>query len=118
MKIIGLFPLTGNGGIASWAKKFMTTFPDREHAFSWIDVSPAKPRTGGEEPMIYRITSGLSVLLRVCRDMRSLLRKAHIDILHTTTSGNIGSLRDYAVAKLCKNIIIYTYTELNTVLLR
>lgn len=100
MKIIGLFPLTGNGGIASWAKKFMATFPDGEHAFSWVDVSPAKPRTGGEEPMISRITSGLSTLLRVRRDVRSLLRKEHFDMLHTTTSGNIGSLRDYAVVKL------------------
>lgn len=108
MKIIGLFPLTGNGGIASWAKKFMATFPDEEHAFSWVDVSPAKPRTGGEEPMISRITSGLSTLLRVRRDVRSLLRKEPFDILHTTTSGNIGSLRDYAVAKLCKKYGVKT----------
>ena len=108
MKIIGLFPLTGNGGIASWAKKFMTTFPDGEHTFSWVDVAPTKPRTGGEEPMIYRITSGLSVLLRVRRDVRSLLRKEYFDILHTTTSGNIGSLRDYAVAKLCKKYGVKT----------
>ena len=108
MKIIGLFPLTGNGGIASWAKKFMATFPDEEHAFSWVDVSPAKPRTGEDEPMIYRITSGFFALLRVCCDIRTLLRKENFDILHTTTSGNIGSLRDYAVAKLCKKYGVKT----------
>lgn len=107
MKIIGLFPLTGNGGIASWAKKFMATFPDEEHVFSWVDVSPAKPRTG-DEPIISRITSGISALLRVCRDVRSLLKKEHFDILHTTTSGNIGSLRDYVVAKLCKKYGVKT----------
>ena len=28
MKLIGLFPLIGNGGIASWTKKYTKTFPD------------------------------------------------------------------------------------------
>lgn len=103
MKIIGLFPLTGNGGIASWTKKFTKIFPDEEYQFSFVNVSPSTPRTGGwSETMLVRIVSGFTSMHRVLRDLKAVMKKEHFDILHTTTSGNIGSLRDYCVAKLCK----------------
>lgn len=100
MKIIGLFPLTGNGGIASWAKKFSYTFPDDEHQFTFVNVSPARSGVH-RETMFSRIITGLSAMNRILRELRELLNKDHYDIIHTTTSGNIGSLRDYKVAKLC-----------------
>lgn len=102
MKIIGLFPLTGNGGIASWTKKFTKTFPDSEHEFTFVDVAPSKPRTGDKESLLYRVISGFSTMMRIKRELRALFKNQHFDILHTTTSGNIGSLRDLVVAKLCK----------------
>lgn len=101
MKIIGLFPLTGNGGIASWTKKFVKTFPNEEYVFSFVDVAPLKPRTGGHEPLWYRVTSGASTLFRIRKEVKALLKKDKYNLLHTTTSGNIGSFRDYAIAKLC-----------------
>lgn len=103
MKIIGLFPLTGNGGIASWTKKFISTFPDDEHQFTFVNVSPSIQRVGGlSDTLICRVFSGLSAMLRVLRELKTLLKTEKFDILHTTTSGNIGSFRDYYVAKLCK----------------
>lgn len=103
MKIIGLFPLTGNGGIASWTKKFSATFPDEEHQFTFVNVSPATPRTGGwSETMLVRVLSGFNAMSRILNELKAILKKDEYDILHTTTSGNIGSLRDYRVAKLCK----------------
>lgn len=109
MKIIGLFPLTGNGGIASWTKKFMKTFPDSEHQFTFVNVSPAVPRTGGlSETFLFRTYSGFSAMFRILRELKELLRKEKFDALHTTTSGNIGSLRDYRVAKLCKKYGVKT----------
>lgn len=108
MKIIGLFPLTGNGGIASWTKKFMKTFPNEEYVFSFVNVAPAKPRSGDHEPLWYRIISGISTLLRIRKEIKVLLNKDKYDILHTTTSGNIGSFRDYAVAKLCHKFGVKT----------
>jgi len=103
MNIIGLFPLTGNGGIASWTKKFIKTFPNDEYQFTLINVSPKKPRTGGNgETIIYRICSGTSAMIRILKELRTLFKKNHYDILHTTTSGNMGSMRDYLVARLCK----------------
>ena len=109
MKIIGLFPLTGNGGIASWTKKFTKTFPDNEHKFTFVNVSPSVPRTGGlSETFLFRTFSGFSAMFRIIRELKVVLKKDKYDILHTTTSGNIGSLRDYKVAKLCKKYGVKT----------
>lgn len=102
MKIVGLFPLTGNGGIASWTKIFRKTFPDAEHVFSFVDIAPSKPRTGGMDSMLYRVFSGWSALRRIKKDLKKVLQSGHYDLLHTTTSGSIGSIRDYQVAKMCK----------------
>jgi len=100
MNILGLFPLTGNGGIASWTKKFLATFPDDDHLFYPVNISP-KPRTG-EESLIDRALSGIKALRRILKEVDNTLRSNSIDILHTTTSGSIGSYRDIRVAKLCK----------------
>lgn len=103
MKIIGLFPLTGNGGIASWTKKFVKTFPDEEYQFTFVNVSPSTPRAGGvSETTIVRTITGFSAMFRILKELERVLKTDTYDILHTTTSGNIGSLRDYRVAKLCK----------------
>lgn len=109
MKIIGLFPLTGNGGIASWTKKFVDTFPDAEYQFTFVNVSPSIPRAGGmSELFLFRTLSGLMAMSRILRELKRVLTKDKYDILHTTTSGNIGSLRDYCVAKLCKKYGVKT----------
>ena len=98
MKIIGLFPLTGNGGIASWTKKFSKTFPDNEHQFTFVNVSQETQKN----PLWFRTFSGLTTMFRILRELRKTIKKDKYNILHTTTSGNIGSLRDYRVAKMCK----------------
>lgn len=109
MKLIGLFPLTGNGGIASWTKKFTKTFPDKEYQFTFVNVSPSTPRSGGlSETYLVRTISGFSAMFRIIKKLKQLLEKDKYDILHTTTSGNIGSLRDYRVAKLCRKYGVKT----------
>ena len=103
MKIIGLFPLTGNGGIASWTKKFRETFPDNEYQFVFINVSPSMSESVRlRKILLFRLIIGFFSMFRILNELKCILKKDHYDILHTTTSGNIGSLRDYCVAKLCK----------------
>lgn len=109
MRIIGLFPLTGNGGIASWTRKFTKSFPNDEYQFTFVDVSPSSPRAGGfSETLLIRTLSGFTAMLRILKELRMVLSKDKYDVLHTTTSGNIGSLRDYRVAKLCKRHSVKT----------
>ena len=100
VKILGLFPLTGNGGIASWTKKFLATFPDDEYQIFPVSNSP-KPRNG-DESMFSRAVSGFSALKKILREVESTMRHNKIDILHTTTSGSLGSYRDIKIAQLCK----------------
>lgn len=109
MKIIGLLPLVGNGGIASWTKKFVKTFPDEEHQFVFVNVSPNVMRMGWlNETFFARLVSGIWALFRIKRDLKKVLYNDNYDILHTTTSGDIGAYRDYCVAKLCKKYGVKT----------
>ena len=106
MKIIGLFPLTGNGGIASWAKKFLNTFPDEEYTIYPINVSPDE-RTDSMS-LINRIVSGFRALRRILIELEVLMKSDSIDVLHTTTSGSLGSYRDIMVAKVCRKYGVKT----------
>lgn len=105
MNIIGLFPLTGNGGIASWTKKFLATFPDERFYFYPVDVSPGEKHGNG---FFGRALSGFKAIRRIKRDIETIIRNHKIDILHSTTSGNLGSLRDLVVAKFCRTNNIKT----------
>lgn len=100
IKIIGLFPMTGNGGIASWTKKFLSSFPDGEYRVYPISNSPS-PRYGNEN-YLKRAFTGLMALNRILKEVSLEIDKVNPDILHTTTSGSFGSLRDYLVGRLCK----------------
>ena len=102
INILGLFPLTGNGGIASWTKKFLASFPDNNYQITTVNVSPSSDSTKRKN-IIYRSLSGIEALIRIYRDAKFILNSRHIDILHTTTSGNIGAFRDWVIANLCKN---------------
>lgn len=98
MNIIGLFPLVGNGGIASWTKKFRVTFPDDEFRFTFINVSSTDKKLANSA---LRYLGGLYGMIKVLWNVEKTIKKGQYEILHTTTSGNIGHLRDYLVAKIC-----------------
>ena len=99
MNIIGLFPLTGNGGIASWTKKYLATFPDNEYHIFPVNVSP----DGRHDHGFYRrIISSFRASRRIKKELKRIIKSQKVDILHTTTSGNLGSLRDIMVARLCR----------------
>lgn len=99
--VILLTPLTGNGGIASWSRKFIETFQDEEYSIIPIDRT-AKGRTSEETTFIKRMKAGLAEMKHNISQIKAEMLKQHIDILHTTTSGSLGTYRDYKVAKLCR----------------
>ena len=98
MNILGLFPLTGNGGIASWTKKFIESFPDDEFHFQYVNVSSNMYL--GFNNTLARYIVGFYGMVKVLWQIRKAVNNNHFDILHTTTSGNIGHIRDYFVARL------------------
>lgn len=96
--IILLAPLTGNGGIASWTKKYLTTFKDEQFQLIPVNVSPSENHG---ESFFSRTFAGLLATHRILKDLKQKSDN-NVAILHTTTSGNIGSFRDIQVAKWCK----------------
>ena len=97
--IILLVPLTGNGGIASWAKKYIATFHDDQFDLIPVNVSPSENHGTG---LLGRVIAGLKATHRILRDLKRQCRIIKVALLHTTTSGNIGSFRDIQVAKWCR----------------
>lgn len=108
IKIVGLFPLTTNGGISSWAKKYIKIFPDDEFYIYPVNISPSVPRLSDTGGLWMRIVTGIKAERRIIKELKTLFEKEHFDILHTTTSGSLGSYRDYKVAKLCKRYGVKT----------
>lgn len=98
--ILLLVPLYGNGGIASWTKKFLRTFPNEE--FNLIPVSSVLKAKNVKASVFTRAWIGLRELFSIKRELKKVIKATKIDIFHTTTSGSLGSLRDYQVGRLCK----------------
>lgn len=93
--------MQGNGGIASWTKKFLDTFPDEGYKICPINIAPDKDFTkfSGMDRVMY----GLKAIFRIRKEMKEVLaQNPDIQIMHITTSGGFGALRDNVVARLCK----------------
>lgn len=100
MKILCLFPINGNGGISSWSRKFIKTFPDSNYIIRVVDNGPGK--RFGTEGVLERISSGIKALFRIKKEIQKEIKTFSPDILHTTSSGDLGALRDCIVGKICK----------------
>lgn len=101
MVIIGIYPLKGNGGIASWTKKFLKTFPDDEYVIYPVSNAPDKDFTLYSNS-VDRMYHGFKAMVRCYLESRKVLKQhPEIQIMHTTTSSGLGSVRDYLLAKLC-----------------
>lgn len=99
--ILLLAPLTGNGGIQSWTRKYIDTFTD--DMFQLVPVGVSKRRSLAKKmDLVHRFVDGLIDMVQVRREVKKVIKENNISILHTTTSGNIGSLRDVVVARICR----------------
>lgn len=97
-KIIFLCPLTGNGGIASWSKKYLTSFSNEELSLIPIDISPGKDFTlfHGTD----RILSGIKSFFRSRKQLINLIHKdKDVKIMHIASGLGYGVIRDYFLAK-------------------
>ena len=93
--------MKGNGGIASWTKKFLATFPDENFKLCPVNIAPDKDFT--KFSRMDRIFYGLKAFVRIRRDIiYALKQNPDIKLMHITTSGGLGSVRDNIVVKICK----------------
>lgn len=99
--IILLSLFQGNGGIASWSKKFVRTFASDKYKIIPLDRSiTARKQEDGR--IMKRIIAGLWQVRQILPAVESAIKENSILLLHTTTSGSLGTWRDYRVARLCR----------------
>ena len=104
--ILMLAPLFSNGGITSSVKKYLKTFPTDE--FHLIPVSSVLGDKDMAAKLLKRSVIGLRELYVIKREMKRVFNKYPINIVHITTSGSLGTVRDFLVAKFCKKMNIKT----------
>lgn len=101
IEIIGIYALRGNGGIASWTKKFLKTFPDEE--FTIYPLSNGSKKIFTEyKNSVDRAYHGILALIELRKEVIKTI-KAHpgIKIMHITTSAGQGVVRDWVIMNLC-----------------
>lgn len=97
INVVLLSPHYGNGGITSWTKKFIDNF--KSNKFKIYSISQVASAKKCERTLMERLVAGILDLLYIKNKLETIT--SEIDILHTTTSGSLGSIRDYFVSKYC-----------------
>lgn len=105
VKILGLFPQKGNGGIVSWANSVISSFSDGEFQLITVDTAPDQDFIKNKG--FIKIFYSAKALIKIFYNTRKAIKdNPDIRIMHITTSGDMGTLRDHLMVRLCqkKNI--------------
>lgn len=97
-KILFIAPTQGNGGIASWAANYRKNcLKDYE----LISIGVSKRRSQNQEAgILSRLFNGILDMFDTIHDIKRALHENNdIKIIHLTTSGKPGTLRDYFIVK-------------------
>ncbi|MDO4800538.1 MAG: glycosyltransferase [Prevotellaceae bacterium] len=102
-KILFVAPTNGNGGIASWAANYRNR---QNNDIQLISVGVSERRamsTNASPSMSSRAWDGFLDMIETTKEVSSALKSnKDIKVVHLTTSGNIGTIRDYLIAKTAK----------------
>ena len=100
VKILGLFPQRGNGGIISWATNVINSFSNEEFQLNAVDTAPEQDFTKNEG--LVGVYNNAIAFVKILYKVKKVLKKnPDIRIMHITTSGGKGTLRDYMMVRLC-----------------
>lgn len=100
-KILFVAPTEGNGGIQTLVRDYIRDFNFQGYTLTHIGVSHRRSTIERNSPIL-RAYDGLLDMFAVYVQVRKAVCKQQFDIFHTTTSGSIGTLRDFLLGRLCK----------------
>lgn len=95
-------PLNAIGGINSWSKNVRANFRHTDHRLVFIDTYTTTSQvteTNALKKVITRATVKFRDLFRILRDFDRAVEDENIEVVHATTSGSAGTVRDYFLAK-------------------
>ena len=95
-------PKNGNGGILSWAKKYVAEYNHDKYKLIHLGVSKRRS-TSIQSNIIKRLTDGILDMIDAYCDVKAAIKNTDFSIFHTTTSGGMGTVRDYFIGRLCKS---------------
>lgn len=98
--ILFMAPTGGNGGINTWTRAYLETFNSKNFSLFSIDSS-LKHRPHHATSLLTRTVAGLLDLRFLRKEVKQALKENDFAIMHTTTSGSLGTLRDFVLGKLC-----------------
>ncbi len=99
--VLFLAPTRGNGGIVSWTKNYLANFNNAYYRLINIGVSKRRSKVK-DASFLRRAFDGFFDMYNAYKDVKNTIKRENVDILHTTTSGSLGTLRDYFIGRLCK----------------
>lgn len=99
IRVLLVAPGNGNGGIRSWTQKYLKSFTREDVE---IRFCPSYSYRSQEHylSMPYRIKDGIIDIFCVGWRAFKQLRKRDISLIHSTSSGGIGIVRDYILSGL------------------
>jgi glycosyltransferase involved in cell wall biosynthesis len=95
-------PTVERGGISTWANKYLKCFASTDFRLVSIDSTAKHRGEESEKSQFKRIHGGLIDLKGLRKEVKAVIKNRRIDIMHTTTSGSLGTFRDYVLGKMCK----------------
>jgi glycosyltransferase involved in cell wall biosynthesis len=102
MKNVLLVAPTSNiTGITPWTNRFLQNFNSPDFKLISINSTP-KRKNAYSKSVIRRIIDGLLCTFDVIKEIKKALKEQKIDILHITTTGSLGTFRDFLVARICQ----------------
>jgi glycosyltransferase involved in cell wall biosynthesis len=105
IKVIVIAPLNAVGGINSWYRNMEKNFREKDIQLFYVD-NRAKTHQVTETNQFkrfwFRSTQKIYDLIKIVSEVNSIIKKEKIQLIHATTSGSAGSVRDLFVAKICK----------------
>lgn len=104
-KILLIAPFKGNGGIASWANSYVKSFAEPSLELLPLEQNPLNDVFDSWLGWFFLRMKMLRVLLA---GMDDVVRTNQINLVHTTTSGGWGVVRDYFVARKAKRYGVKT----------
>ena len=82
------------GGIANWSENLIASLKKRNIKYFIVNTAPKKRTTEGRTLFDRVVRSGIA-MFNEKKELRDLILKKKINVIHMTTSGELAIIRDY-----------------------
>jgi len=102
MKILLCSPTKNVGGISKWTNSILKSLPQYcpQHSLDVLSMD-ARQYVGETASLLIRIKQGVAIYLKYLKDFSKEVKNNKPDIVHVCSSGSLGLIRDFLLARSC-----------------